>query len=443
MSKNAYELLLNTLPDNEISSWADEVEMTEKSEKEIEINNQNNQNEKSNHTNLENNNFSTKEYVRGRLWGRLSHFENDKNNSDKLVIYTRFSEQNHMEELVRVFDKNATRISVQKLPKRRKIARYYFAITTSVEDFYNQIYNENEEVSPEFFHGLFDSTAIIEMNNHSRHLISLELSGESFSKLEEVAKTLYPELNLKTSITDYNELIDLYHAIYFDNRKKGIYKYIYENEDAFMKLSARKNNDNMNNKFGKFLFKKNKRKNSRKYNHFYNSHVESESIPNAPHNNSLEISVPGKNPLKISINKIHPDAKIPVAQNPGDIGYDLTAVHLLKIDEKSGVHFYGTGLQISIPPNMNVATMIFPRSSISKTNFMLANSIGLIDTDYRGELIIAMRPMCENPQPFNLPCRLAQLVFINCFTDVKFEEVTLMDETKRGTNGFGSTGDKN
>ena len=81
---------------------------------------------------------------------------------------------------------------------------------------------------------------------------------------------------------------------------------------------------------------------------------------------------------------------------------------------------------------------LVPRSSISKTGYSLANNIGIIDQNYRGEIIVALRKNDEKADDLILPCKIAQLIPKQWFNMV-FEEDVNITETVRDTGGFGST----
>jgi dUTP pyrophosphatase len=93
--------------------------------------------------------------------------------------------------------------------------------------------------------------------------------------------------------------------------------------------------------------------------------------------------------------------------------------------------------------SLSLPYMLFPRSSISKTPLRLATSIGLIDKDYRGDIIMILDNISNEPFQIDKGCRLGQLVSFNGepFGFSLLEEPHQYDsETKRGTNGIGSTG---
>lgn len=97
-----------------------------------------------------------------------------------------------------------------------------------------------------------------------------------------------------------------------------------------------------------------------------------------------------------------------------------------------------TGLKMAVPGN--VALLVLPRSGMStKRKLRPANTPGLIDPDYRGEIIVALENFGDQPQSIRHGERIAQLVFVPFIKPV-FYEVMELDETVRGSGGFGSTG---
>lgn len=155
--------------------------------------------------------------------------------------------------------------------------------------------------------------------------------------------------------------------------------------------------------------------------------------------------------LEVKIKKLHKDAVIPKYETIGSVGMDLTATSK-KYDERGNI-VYGTGLAIQIPEGYYAD--LRPRSSISKYDLVLANSVGTIDSDYRGELILKfkttskLKPHChavntmevvlpEFHEEYNVGDRIAQIVILP-YPKVSFVEVDELTETERGTGGFGST----
>ena len=150
--------------------------------------------------------------------------------------------------------------------------------------------------------------------------------------------------------------------------------------------------------------------------------------------------------MKVKIKKVHPDAKMPKYAKFGDAGLDLTAIskdRSFKFNEIRSVVTFGTGLSIEIPEGY--VGLIFPRSSVSKTYYHLANSVGVIDSSYRGEILVKMREAItaegEPLKDYEVGEKIAQLIIIP-YPQIELEEVDELSDTERGEGGFGSTGNR-
>lgn len=122
----------------------------------------------------------------------------------------------------------------------------------------------------------------------------------------------------------------------------------------------------------------------------------------------------------------------------GSAGYDIQLIRLLK--KCNDVYFYGTGISVR-PPEGYYIDMV-PRSSISKTDYILTNSTGVIDADYRGEIIVALRKILPDAEPLELPCKLMQLILrpLVVSDPIVYDcDTTILGHTSRGSGGFGST----
>lgn len=143
--------------------------------------------------------------------------------------------------------------------------------------------------------------------------------------------------------------------------------------------------------------------------------------------------------MNVKIVKLKKNATIPTAGSSKAAGYDLYAC----IDKQIQIRAHrtekiGTGLAITPPAGYFGA--IFPRSGLStKQGLRPANCVGVCDEDYTGEYIVALHNDTDLNQYVNPGDRIAQLVFLP-YLDVDFEEVETLDETERGSGGFGSTG---
>lgn len=136
------------------------------------------------------------------------------------------------------------------------------------------------------------------------------------------------------------------------------------------------------------------------------------------------------------IKKLVPEAVIPSYAHPGDAGLDLVATsvkHTMKYIE------YGTGLSFAIPEGF--LGLLVPRSSSSEKHLRLANSVGILDAGYRGEVKFryALTLPSGMGDVYKVGERIGQLVLIP-FVSAKILEVEELPESKRGTDGFGSTG---
>lgn len=138
--------------------------------------------------------------------------------------------------------------------------------------------------------------------------------------------------------------------------------------------------------------------------------------------------------MNLKFKKLSPEATLPKRANPTDAGLDLTAT-TKSYDTPTGTYTYGTGLAVEIPDNH--VGLLFQRSSVYKTDLSLVNAVGVIDSSYRGELMLKFRAIGTNH--YNVGERVGQLVIV----PISLAEPMLvedLDETSRGQGGFGSSG---
>ena len=181
--------------------------------------------------------------------------------------------------------------------------------------------------------------------------------------------------------------------------------------------------------------------------------------------------------MKIKIKKLNDKAVIPTYAHATDAGLDLTATSI-KYDFGKDVFIYGTGLAVEIPEGY--VGLVFPRSSNRNTEAYMTNHVGVIDSGYRGEVMVCYKNrtttniadeisdiaidlydlidknnkfsncdgLAENmseinknavKQPYDVGDRIAQLIIIP-YPHIEFEEVDELSDTDRGANGHGSTG---
>jgi dUTP pyrophosphatase len=140
--------------------------------------------------------------------------------------------------------------------------------------------------------------------------------------------------------------------------------------------------------------------------------------------------------VKVRFKKLHPEAIIPSYAKPGDAGMDMTAISIM--DDEGFQVTYGTGIAVEIPEGY--VGLIFPRSSIRKYQIELTNSVGVIDSGYRGEIQFTFNKTAGVPSKrYAVGDRIGQLIIIPYPTIIPIE-VDELSETERGTGGFGSTG---
>jgi dUTP pyrophosphatase len=142
--------------------------------------------------------------------------------------------------------------------------------------------------------------------------------------------------------------------------------------------------------------------------------------------------------VDVPFERLHPDARLPTAQHPGDAGLDLCAVADVEVapGERAMVP---TGVAVAIPKGH--AGLVLPRSGLaSRSGLTLSNAPGLIDSGYRGEVICAVVNLDrETPVRIAKGDRIAQLVVV-AIPDVKPTWAEKLSDTPRGDGGFGSTG---
>lgn len=145
--------------------------------------------------------------------------------------------------------------------------------------------------------------------------------------------------------------------------------------------------------------------------------------------------------MKIGYKLLHEKARPPEAMTDGAVGFDLYVSEIKDIDIGLNCVTYGTGIALEFPKDYYCD--IRARSSIGKTGYVLANGVGTVDTDYRGELMLKF--YCVNQDfsvrdshPYKPGDRCGQIVF---FKKPKIELVPQeeLSQTKRGKGGFGST----
>lgn len=141
------------------------------------------------------------------------------------------------------------------------------------------------------------------------------------------------------------------------------------------------------------------------------------------------------NMLNVKVKKLKENAVIPTYSNDGDAGMDLTVCEI--INENSDTITYDFGLAFEIP--YGYVGYIFPRSSIRKYDMLLTNSVGVIDSTYRGGVQGTFRKIGADVKTYQIGERAAQIIIMP-YPKIFMVESDELSETVRGIGGFGSTG---
>lgn len=148
--------------------------------------------------------------------------------------------------------------------------------------------------------------------------------------------------------------------------------------------------------------------------------------------------------LKVRVKKLHPNAVIPKYAKTGDAGLDLVCVAKEELEKTPSGHkvvVLRTGLSFEIPEGY--VGLIFPRSSVSKKDVRLSNSVGVIDSGYRGEVMAKFdilpgsRPQYEGT--YNEGERCMQMIILP-YPQIELLEAENLTNSDRGEGGFGSSG---
>ena len=144
----------------------------------------------------------------------------------------------------------------------------------------------------------------------------------------------------------------------------------------------------------------------------------------------------------LKIKKVKENAKVPNRATSGSAGLDLCACIDEPVTLEGGdTAVIPTGIAIALP-SADYGAFVFPRSGIAvKHGIGLLNSVGVIDSDYRGEIMVGVINQVKEAYTIQPGERIAQMVIMPV-SMMPVEEVTELDDTDRGAGGFGSTGKK-
>lgn len=141
--------------------------------------------------------------------------------------------------------------------------------------------------------------------------------------------------------------------------------------------------------------------------------------------------------LNTKLKRLHENAVIPAKVHSTDSAYDLVATSMIGVDTgEYGYLEYGIGWAMEIQPGY--VGLIYPRSSLSKTGLIQANSIGRIDSDYRGQVTVRFKAI-PGTKVYEVGDRIAQIAIVP-HLESTWEVVDELSSTERGTGGYGSTG---
>ena len=140
--------------------------------------------------------------------------------------------------------------------------------------------------------------------------------------------------------------------------------------------------------------------------------------------------------LAVRFKKLHENAIIPRYQKNGDAGLDLTAVSMSETDLYIE---YDTGLAVEVPEGH--VGLVYPRSSLSNYHLTLSNSVGVVDSNYRGSIKFRFKKTSDSPAAnyYKVGDRIGQLIIMQ-YPLILVEESDELSDTDRGSLGFGSSG---
>ena len=130
---------------------------------------------------------------------------------------------------------------------------------------------------------------------------------------------------------------------------------------------------------------------------------------------------------------------LPQRATESSSGFDVALLEATTFDKPAGhVYLCRTGISLAVPRNIDC--QLRARSSLCKYGLLLANGVGTIDSDYRGEILVPLVSWAGKPVALPAGARVAQLVFTYLVPAVRFVAIDKLDATSRGAGGFGHTG---
>lgn len=143
-------------------------------------------------------------------------------------------------------------------------------------------------------------------------------------------------------------------------------------------------------------------------------------------------------PPYIAVKLESSNAVLPTKAHSDDVGYDVTLIsEVERLSSKTAM--YDTGIIVA-PLSMNTYVELVPRSSLHKLGYVLANSVGIIDPNYRGTLKVVLTKVDDDLPDITLPFKCVQMIVRNLELSEIIQIERLDSNTKRGNGGFGSSG---
>lgn len=242
-----------------------------------------------------------------------------------------------------------------------------------------------KELRRHFIRGYFDGDGTISNPNGKKNYPVCSIASSSSSMLKSIQDNIDAKSNIYSKSIEWN-----------NNNALDFLFYLYNDTNLFLQ---------------------------RKYNRYvkWSSWIKSRSSK--------------KQEINFYWNKTQSNAIPPSKLRASDSGYDLTLIDIKK--DFGQTKLYGTGIKIR--PDYGWYFDLVPRSSISKTGYILANNTGIIDRSYVGEILVPLIKIDETKPDLELPCRLVQIIPRQIQHLIPIETDSL-ETTERGANGFGSSG---
>jgi dUTP pyrophosphatase len=374
-------------------------------------------------------------YTAGFLYSRIKEINlHLAEKSVDFIVYN--SERESFQTMPKYIDRHASQIAITNA-KLGHSATYKFSLSISKDEFIQSLLSG--QYTHAFFHGVFDGVSCVRI-----HDSPAKITMQASNAIKNYLNDYFIKNNSHLVITyGYNEFStkedigELQRLVYFSDKYENAYNYSIGKEtqinDIVMNNNRRRNNPKNN-------YQKRGEYNSQRAERPERQDRTDRTDRQDPRNNQQPPQQITQSSAVSQLHKIIPIENrafvLPVYATPQSIGADVYITHFIK--EVSGTQYYGTGYGVCPAPGTYFT--LFPRSSLSKKGFFLANSVGLIDPDYQGELIVALHRFDNgNEQIVDMPCAVAQLV-TNKTLCPQFEVIEKFEvATIRGTGGFGST----